>query len=121
MVQCRLAWFYIYWQLEPGQHIRFVSPSGEGTLAHITELNPFEIIKAEHVAIIKKGGEEDRTSDIAKSWVGSTENYYFNESDHVTELKVEIQSYPQWEKMFDEGWPKALKKLKEICESQVHK
>jgi hypothetical protein len=30
---------------------------------------------------------------------------------------VEINIYPDWEKMFSDGWPKALAKLKEIYES----
>jgi hypothetical protein len=31
-------------------------------------------------------------------------------------LAVEMIINPDWQKMFDDGFPNALKKLKEICE-----
>ena len=33
-----------------------------------------------------------------------------------TELKTEMNVEPEWEEMLGDGWPKALAKLKEICE-----
>lgn len=44
------------------------------------------------------------------------ESYTFKEKEGRTELIVEIETPPSWENMFNEGWPIALKKLKEICE-----
>ena len=99
-----------------GETIRFVSPSGEGTLVYIIELKPAELIRAEHIAVLQKSGEEDRTSEAAKTWIGSKENYFFNEMNGLTELTVEILTKPEWEKMFTDGWPAALDKLKELCE-----
>ena len=99
-----------------GENIRFASPDGEGTLVYIKELKPAAIIRADHIALLKKGGEEDRTSEEAKTWIGSQENYFFNERNGVTELTVEIVCNPQWEKMFNDGWPAALEKLKQLCE-----
>ena len=103
-------------QWKEGENIRFASPDGEGTLVYIKELKPAAIIRADHIALLKKGGEEDRTSEEAKTWIGSQENYFFNEMNGVTELTVEILCNPQWEKMFNDGWPAALEKLKELCE-----
>ncbi|MES2649830.1 MAG: SRPBCC domain-containing protein [Bacteroidota bacterium] len=103
-------------QWKEGENIRFISPSGEGTLVHITELKPADFLKAEHIAILQKGGAEDRTSDLAKTWIGSKENYFFTGINGTTELVVEIEADPAWEKMFADGWPAALNKLKEICE-----
>ena len=105
-------------QWKQGEQLRFVSPEGEGTLAQIVELKPAEYIKAEHIALLQKGGTEDRSSDSAKTWVGSTEEYQFKERDGITELTVQIESDPAWEKMFSDGWPGALGKLKEICEQK---
>jgi uncharacterized protein YndB with AHSA1/START domain len=102
-------------QWKQGENISFISASGEGTLVHIIELNRADNIKAEHIAVLQKGGEEDRTSEAAKTWIGSKEEYRFTEKG-VTELTVEIASNPEWEKMFNDGWPAALAKLKEICE-----
>lgn len=99
-----------------GENIRFVGPDGTGTLAHFTEVRPHKYIGAEHIAVLGKGGVEDRTSDMAKGWVGTLENYTFNEANGKTELTVEIHTNPNWEKMFNDGWPGALNKLKEIAE-----
>jgi uncharacterized protein YndB with AHSA1/START domain len=99
-----------------GENIRFVSPSGEGTLVDIIELTPAELIRAEHIAFLQKGGGEDRTSEAAKTWIGAREDYFFKEINGVTELVVEISTNPEWEKMFSDGWPAALDKLKELCE-----
>jgi hypothetical protein len=46
------------------------------------------------------------------------ESYTFKEKDDTTDLKVEIYTNPDWEKMFNDGWPNALKKLKEIAEKK---
>ena len=103
-------------QWKQGETISFVSPSGEGTLVYITELKLAALIRAEHIAILQKGGGEDRTSEAAKTWNGSKEDYFFNSVNGGTELTVEISTNPEWEKMFNDGWPAALDKLKELCE-----
>ena len=88
-------------------------------MATIIELRPYEYILAKHIAVIDAGGKEDRNSDLAKGWIGTTESYTFTEKNGKTELKIEINTYPDWEKMFKDGWPNALKKLKEISERRV--
>jgi uncharacterized protein YndB with AHSA1/START domain len=102
------------WQ--QGEKVRFVSKDGSGTMALIKEFKPFDTIFAEHVAVLKSGGVEDTQSDEAKGWIGTTEQYHFTEVDGNTELNVEMATNPEWEKMFNDGWPAALKKLKEVCE-----
>lgn len=100
-----------------GESIRFLSPTGGGTLAAIQELRPQEYILAKHVAVINGDGTEDRDSDVAKGWVGTTESYTFTEKNGKTEVKVEINTSPEWESMFSDGWPDGLAKLKEITEA----
>jgi hypothetical protein len=99
-----------------GKDIKFISEDGSGTKAHIAEVKPFKFIAAEHIALLQKGGIEDTTSEQAKNWVGITENYNYKETNGNTELTVEINTRPEWEKMFNDGFPNALQKLKEICE-----
>ena len=101
---------------EQGKKIKFISENGSGTLAVIKELKLYEYLLAEHIAILGEGGIEDATSDMAKGWTGTTESYYFSGDDKTTHLNVEIMTNPAWEKMFNDGWPHALAKLKEICE-----
>ena len=100
-----------------GEDIKFVSPEGGGTKAHIDQLKPYESMLATHVAVIQSDGSEDTSSDIAKGWVGTKEQYFFDETDGTTNLLVRIETTPEWASMFDEGWPAALKKLKEISEN----
>jgi len=97
------------------EKIKFIGKDGSGTLALIEVFKPYEYISAKHIAVLDKG-KEDSDSDIAKSWVGTMENYLFSERNGETDLTVEMEVYPDWQKMFDDGFPNALKKLKEICE-----
>ena len=58
-----------------GEKIKFIGPEGTGTLAEIVEFKPYERILARHIAVLGKGGVEDRTSEEAKGWIGTTEEY----------------------------------------------
>ena len=100
-----------------GENIRFISENGSGTLAAITQFEPYRYILANHIAVLLPGGAEDRESEMAGSWIGTTESYTFTGKDNTTHLKVEMTVNPHWEKMFNDGWPNALAKLKEICEA----
>lgn len=103
-------------QFKQGEEIRFISPGQGGTLATIDELRPLEYVHAEHIAVINPDGSEDRESETAKGWVGTEESYTFTGNNGNTHVKVEIKTNPAWEKMFADTWPRALEKLKEICE-----
>lgn len=97
------------------EKIKFISKDGSGTLALIEVFKPYEYISAKHIAVLDKD-KEDYDSDVAKNWIGTMENYLFSEHNGETDLTVEMKVYPDWQKMFDDGFPNALKKLKEICE-----
>jgi uncharacterized protein YndB with AHSA1/START domain len=99
-----------------GETLKFTGPEGGGTVATLEEYKPFERVHAKHVAVLNADGTEDRDSEMAKGWIGTTESYSFTERDGKTHLTVELQTYPDWTSMFNDGWPNALKKLKEICE-----
>lgn len=103
---------------EKNERIRFVSEDGSGTLARIEAITPNQFIHAKHIAVLQPGGIEDSTSELAKGWIGITEHYLFTENNNDTVLEIAIQTNPAWEKMFNQGWPNALQKLKEICEQQ---
>jgi hypothetical protein len=109
------AYYKGTWQ--QGENMKFLSASEGGTMANLVEHKPYEFVLAKHVAVINNDGTEDRSSDIAKGWIGTTESYTFSDSGKGTELTVNINTNPAWESMFADGWPKALAKLKEICEN----
>ena len=100
----------------PGQNVKFISPGRGGTLVQIVEYRPYEYILAEHVAVINADGTEDRDSESAKNWIGATESYTFHQVNGKTELETEMNTNPEWGQMFADSMPKALAKLKEICE-----
>ncbi|HMJ69010.1 MAG TPA: SRPBCC domain-containing protein [Cyclobacteriaceae bacterium] len=102
-----------------GENIRFIGPDGSGTLAEIVELKPYEKVFVRHVAVLNTGGAEDRTSDVAKGWIGTTEEYVFTEKQGETTLTVNMKTTADWRKMFDDGWPAALKELKSLSERQL--
>jgi uncharacterized protein YndB with AHSA1/START domain len=100
-----------------GQKIRFQGEGQSGgTVATIDEFKPYESLLARHIAVINADGTEDYNSEVAKGWVGTLERYTFAESKGKTTLTVGIETNPDWEKMFQDGWPGALKALKEISE-----
>jgi uncharacterized protein YndB with AHSA1/START domain len=99
-----------------GTAIRFGSPGQGGTYAELEEVTPYERMHAVHTAVINPDDSLDRDSEVAKGWVGTTESYFFTEKNGKTELAVQIKTNPDWAQMFDEGWPPALEKLKELCE-----
>lgn len=117
-------WVHVSWPnsfyvgtWDEGKDVKFLSSSGEGTLATLTKVKPYELLEAKHVAVLLKDGSEDRESKVAEGWVGTTETYRFSEKNGNTELKITIKTSPDWEQMFSEGWPNALKKLKEMSEN----
>ncbi len=113
-----VSWPGSYYEGEwkQGQNLRFLAPGMGGTLARLVEHRPYEFSLAEHIASINSDGTEDRDSESAKNWIGSTESYTFTEKNGITTLKVEVNTYPEWIDMFASGMPKALAKLKEMCE-----
>lgn len=105
---------------EKGTEIKFTGPDGGGTLARLDEVKPYEKIHATHVAILHAGGVQDRTSEDAKGWTGTTEEYQFSERNGHTTVKVVIGvKNAEWKKMFDDGWPTALDELKRLSEKQL--
>jgi uncharacterized protein YndB with AHSA1/START domain len=101
---------------EKGNFLKFIGEDKNGTLAEIIELKEYDYVLAKHVAILLADGVEDRESTFAQNWVGILENYFFSEKDGQTALVIKIETQPDWEKMFNDGWPKALAKLKSMCE-----
>jgi uncharacterized protein YndB with AHSA1/START domain len=97
--------------------IRFVGGDGlGGTLATIVDLKPNELVLARHVAALNADGSEDRDSELARGWIGTTECYTFTDESGKTRVDVDIVTSAEWESMFKDGWPAALTKLKELCE-----
>ena len=84
-------------------------------MSQIKENIPNDFVSIEHLGVLD-GGEEITTGPAVEGWAGALENYRFNEQDGKTTVFVETDSNEQFKHYFEQTWPKALQKLKEICE-----
>jgi uncharacterized protein YndB with AHSA1/START domain len=99
-----------------GERIRFLAPDGGGMTAVIAENRPYEFMSIQHLGFIKDG-VEDTESEEVRSWAPAFENYTFSKTGVGTELKIDIDMADAWVDHMNNAWPKALAKLKSICES----
>jgi hypothetical protein len=102
---------------DEGAKIRFLSSDGQGMVARIAENRPHEFLSIEHQGFIKDG-VEDTTSEAVRAWTPAFENYSFRDVGGATELAVELDMAEEWEDDMSKMWPKALARLKALCESR---
>ncbi len=102
---------------EEGSEMKFTGPDEDGSVsgmyAVIAANRPHEFVS------IKHGGEFKNDEKIPWPVVDGQEgyeNYTFKDIDGGTEVIVELMVLREWKDMFNEMWPKALAKLKEIAE-----
>jgi uncharacterized protein YndB with AHSA1/START domain len=100
---------------EAGSEIRFLSPGGNGMISRIAENRRPEFISIEHLGWIADG-VIDKESESARAMAGARENYMFADAGGGTTVTVEADTTPEFTEMFSEMWPRALQKLKEVCE-----
>lgn len=98
-----------------GERLRFMSPSGDGMLSQVAEHRPGEVIALRHLGLIHNGSD-DTTSNAARAWVGATESYRFVATPTGTRLEVEQDTPPAYEGWLVDTWPRALQRLKALCE-----
>lgn len=105
---------------DKGSKILFLGDDKEGNtggmVSRIKENIPYEFVSIEHLGIIEDGKEITEGAKV-KEFAGALENYRFINENGTTRLEVEMDTDENWEDYFKETWPKALKKLKDICEN----
>jgi uncharacterized protein YndB with AHSA1/START domain len=105
---------------ERGSKMLFVGTDNQGNVggmvSRIKENIPNLFLSIEHYGIVQ-GDKEIISGPEVESWAGSLENYTFTEENGKTLLSIDMDSNQEFKSYFEEMWPKALKKLKEICES----
>lgn len=105
---------------EKGSKILFVGTDKEGKeegmVSRIKEHQPGAFVSIEHLGMLDDG-QEITTGPAVEEWRGALENYRFEEKDGVTLLSIETDTTEQFKSYFETAWPKALQKLKEICEA----
>lgn len=98
-----------------GEKIQFLSPGGDGMTAVIAENRLHEFISIRHLGQVS-AGVEDFSSDNVRSWAPAHENYAFADAPGGTELRVTVEVAPEFEQYLSETYPRALQRLKAICE-----
>lgn len=106
---------------DKGSTILFIGVDEEGKkggmVAQIRENEPGRFVSIEHLGILD-GDKQIIEGPQVEDWAGALENYSFSEGSDFTTLTVEVDTKEEYIDYFEEAWPKALNKLKEICESE---
>ena len=87
-----------------------------GMVSRIHNNQPNQFVSIEHLGIIEDGKEIMEGKKV-EPFAGAKEEYTYLPIEQGTLLKVAMDSAPEWETYFKETWPKALSKLKAICEN----
>jgi hypothetical protein len=84
-------------------------------VGRIRENIPNKFVSIENVGVVQNG-KEIMTGTKLNQWAGALENYTFSANSRDTLLNIDIDVVEEFKSYFKETWPKALNKLKEICE-----
>ena len=106
------------WQ--KGNKILFVGvdEKGEkgGMVSRIVENIPNRFVSTQHYGLFKAGEEITEGPEVEK-WANGFENYIFEETNGTTMVTVDLDTNEDFLDYMNNAYPKALEKLKEICES----
>jgi len=95
-----------------GGRIEFLDPSGDGMIAVIDKLVPNEFMSFKHLGEIREGKEQPWDEGA-----GGMENYTLKENGEYTALTVDLDSPEEYRDMFEDIFPKALERVKELAEA----
>lgn len=106
---------------EKGSKILFigVDEKGEkgGMVSRIVENIPNQFVSIQHYGLLK-GGEEITEGPEVEKWANGFENYTFEESNGIVIVNAGLLNIPEeFIDYMNDIYPKALEKLKEICEN----
>lgn len=104
-----------------GSKILFLGPDPQGgaeggMVAKIAENIKDKYVSVEHYGLYGDGKEITSGPDV-EAFAGATENYSFVDLGGKTLVKIDLESGGEYKEMFEQMWPKALQRLKEICEA----
>ena len=104
---------------DKGTKILFVGvdEKGEkgGMVSRITENIPDRFVSIQHYGLLKANKEITEGPEVEK-WANGLENYSFEENNGTTTLTVDLDTAEEFLDYMNENYPKALDKLKELCE-----
>lgn len=104
---------------DKGNKILFVGvdEKGEkgGMVSRIAENIPSRFVSIQHYGLFKAGKEITEGPEVEK-WANGFENYTFEENNGTTTVTVDLDTTEDFADFMKQTYPKALGKLKEICE-----
>ena len=100
---------------EEGSKIQFLSSDGSGMFSIIAAKRPNEFMSFRHLGIVKDG-EEQHIDEETENWSGALENYTLSENNGITHLLVEMDMVEDHQQYFQDTFPKALERVKELAE-----
>jgi hypothetical protein len=86
-----------------------------GLVSEIMENIINQFISIRHYGLVKANEEITEGPEIEK-WANGFENYTFEENNETTTVTVDLDTTEDFLDYMNETYPKALEKLKEICE-----
>ncbi len=104
---------------ESGSKILFLGTGQDGKpggmVSRIRENIPDRFVSIEHLGIFRNG-KEFTSGPETEGWSGAMENYTLTRKNGKTLLAVDMDTKQEFKSYFRRMWPKALNKLKTICE-----
>ena len=86
-----------------------------GMVSKIVENIPNQFVSIQHYGLLKDNKEITEGPEVEK-WASGFENYTFKESNGTTTITVELDTTEDLLEFMNQTYPRALEKLKEICE-----
>ncbi|MGL4758299.1 MAG: SRPBCC domain-containing protein [Patescibacteria group bacterium] len=106
---------YYEGELELNNEIQFLGHGMSGMLAKVTKLEKYKNIGFCFVGSVIEG-KIDKSSD--NPFNQGIEEYYFEAKGEGTELRIVVDTTPEYNEFMESSWKKALLKLKELAESK---
>ena len=102
-----------------GEKIMFVATNKEGKregmLGRVKAYVPNDFVSVEYYGMVD-GDQEVTEGETADGFRGMYENFSFEPSGHGTNVTVDVDVEAAFKSYLSETYPKALNRLKEICE-----
>lgn len=104
-----------------GHKMRFIGTDEKGDIGGIVskihDILPSCFVSIRHYGLVKGNAELTEGPEVEK-WANAYENYTFDEINGITTVTVDLDTTDDFLDYMNETYPKALAKLKEICENE---
>jgi hypothetical protein len=87
----------------------------DGMVSRIVENIPNQFVSIQHYGLVNAGKEITEGPEVEK-WANGLESYSFEETNGAVIITVDLDTSEEFIDYMNESYPKALDKLKEICE-----